>query len=366
MTTIVAGMTPAQFITAMNNNAAELATNWSVDVNSFVTLTTLNTTPDQINANLRNSFVAYGQRGSSYISALNSGFASVQHRFQDSIVPAVFGGTCCSCVISDDGQILSFFGVTFVRKTTDGINFDWTGYQGIPAGNDSTKVVRIGNTYYMTSAVMGTDPTHYWGTIHLYTSSDGVNWTDQGVIISYEGAGWESVSCGNSFIWKEDSTWYLLYEMRGITDSKGGVFNIGLATAPDVAGLPGTFTKYGSNPVIGNQAGLLANPGSPGLVILNNTVTKFNGRYYCYFHAAGYYFYRAWSTDLMNWTIEGVTLNGRVTPLPGTQMGNPWVCEFKGKTYMFYANNGETGNEHQCVDMVIDNRSLTEMIALYP
>ena len=368
MTPFTPGMTPAQFITAMNNNHAELATNWGVDVNSFVTLTTSNATPSQINANLRNSWVAYGQRGGSYISGLNSGFASTVHRFQDLIVPCVFGGTCTSEVLSDDGLTMDMYGMSFIRRTTDGLTFEWASLTGIDAGNDSVKTRKIGDTLYMTATMQGSDPSHYWGATHLYTSpvSDGLHFTDQGVILSYEGAGWESVSCGNTFLWKEGSTWYALYEMRGIQDSKGGVFNIGLATAPDVAGLPGTFTKYAGNPVIGNQVGLLANPGSPWLVQLNNVVTKFNGRYYLYFHAAGQYMYRAYSTDLINWTIEGLTLNGRYPSISGTQMGNPSVTEFKGKSYMFYVNNSETGNANQCVDMVVDNRSLTELLGLYP
>jgi hypothetical protein len=368
MINIVQGMTPNQFLSAMNNNNADLATNWNVDVNSFVTLITQKNSPDKINANLRNTWVNYGQKGGSYISALNNGFASIIHRFQDRIVPDVFnrGGVCTSETLSDDGLTMKVFVQFFCATTSNGIDFTIENTSGIPEGSDSSKVFKIGNTYFMTSCPMGNDPSHYWGTIHLYTSSDGLAWTDRGVIISYEGAGWESVSMGNSFLWIENTTWYLLYEARGILDSKGGIFNIGLATAPDVAGMPGTFTKYAGNPVIGNQPDLLPNPGSLGLVKLNNVVTKFNGRYYAYFHAAGYYVYRAYSTDLINWIIEGLTLNGRVAPLPGEQIGNATVCEFKGKSYMFYVNNSETGDQNQCIDMVVDNRSLTELIGLYP
>lgn len=371
MTTITPGMTPAQFITAMNNNHAGLATNWGVDANSFITLTTLNATPNQINANLRAPLVSYGQRGSSYISALNSGLASTVHRFQDRIVPSLnlINSTGISVVISDDGSTMILFTPYFKLTTTDGINFTKSDHIGIPGGADSGEVMKIGDLYYLTICLTGASP-HYWGAINLFTSSDGHTWADQGVIISYEGAGWESVSAGNSCLWKEGTTWYILYEMKGPADSKGGVFNIGLATAPDVAGLPGTFTKYVGNPVIGNQIGCPINPGKPYLARLNNQVAKFNGRYYMYFHA-GYgagktYCYRAYSTDLMNWILEGPTLNGRVVPEVGSWAGNYSVDEFKGKTYMFYINNAETGNPDICIDMVVDNRSLTEMIALYP
>jgi len=72
MTTIVSGMTPSDFITALNDNAAELVTTWDLDVNPFTTLTIDNATPVNINYNLRGSTVFYGQKGNSYVATLNS------------------------------------------------------------------------------------------------------------------------------------------------------------------------------------------------------------------------------------------------------------------------------------------------------
>lgn len=72
MTIIVPGMTPTDFIAALNANAVELVTTFDLDVNPFLTLTISNATPVNISYNLRVSTVSYGQKGNSYIDTLNS------------------------------------------------------------------------------------------------------------------------------------------------------------------------------------------------------------------------------------------------------------------------------------------------------
>ena len=87
MTTDFTGMSPAQYITALNNNFAELATNWGVnqtsEAKSFDVLITSNATPSILNKNFRGGRINYGVKSSAYLSALNLGFLSSVKRFQD-------------------------------------------------------------------------------------------------------------------------------------------------------------------------------------------------------------------------------------------------------------------------------------------
>lgn len=77
--------------------------------------------------------------------------------------------------------------------------------------------------------------------IRLYTSTDFVDWIDQGVVLDID-FGWESQDVSSPVVWIENNTWYMLYEGRA--SGQGGA--IGLATSED--GL--SWTKHSQNPIV--------------------------------------------------------------------------------------------------------------------
>lgn len=120
----------------------------------------------------------------------------------------------------------------------------WTPYAGNPvlAPAMRSTVLKVGSIYYLYAA-----PTDVG--INQYTSSDGVTWTLAHSAVMPLGASgtWNSTNIANSFIWVEDSIWYMLYD--GMLGS--GIWNTGLATSSD--GI--TWTSSGSNPVLAHCGG---------------------------------------------------------------------------------------------------------------
>lgn len=357
MTTITAGMTRSQFITSMNANFAELAVNCGANISSFVTLT-LEMSGDQlftaINHNFRASAINFGMNGSSYISSLNSAFGIVVNRFQDVIVNNAGLNVWVepTALVSDDGNQVDLWVTGGYTYSTNGVNFAALVATDVTAGYQCTHMLKEGNTYYL-YATRGD-----FNSIHLFTSTNKINFTDQGEVIALGAVGtWDSGSLGNMFVWKEGLVWYMLYEATG---ALGWQIGLAVASAPE-----GAWAKYISNPVISE----LLSCGNPELPRVNNQVIKSTGRYYCYYHqqdnAGVHTIKRAYSLDLHVWVHEGDILGSRIDPSNSAWTnGDQALVQFKGKSYMFYTNDANGGTSH--LDIGVDNRTLAELLALYP
>ena len=84
------------------------------------------------------------------------------------------------------------------------------------------------------------------------TSADGKNWSKDSAnnpILTKSGAGWDNGQVWDPAVWKEDSTWYMLYTGR---NGAGNVEAIGLATASNPGG---PWTKEATNPVLEGTVG---------------------------------------------------------------------------------------------------------------
>jgi predicted GH43/DUF377 family glycosyl hydrolase len=180
--------------------------------------------------------------------------------------------------------------------------------------------------------------------IGLATSTDGITWTKNGgnPVLAFGAAGkWDDAVVGSPLVWKEDSTWYMLFNGA----RAGGVAHIGLATSSD--GI--AWTRYdANNPVMAaGSAGawddfLL----SPGTLML-----KEENVYYLYYEGsassdqATRQIGLATSSDLHTWTRSGN--NPIITPVgSGNEygVGEPCVKKFGPTYWMWYQMVGDDAN----------------------
>jgi hypothetical protein len=181
----------------------------------------------------------------------------------------------------------------------DGVN--WTKHPDNPIYDETwiedICVVKHDGTYYMYAEDEYTDGGNHVHIV-LYTSTDGISWTKHGPVLQRDGDGWEQHEVATPVVWKEDGSWFMLYE--GIGSETAG--QIGLATSAD--GI--NWTRDLRNPV-------LANPFGTDRDIAFDSIIKRGGIYFAYGH------YRdarqQWiggvftSCDLVSWTLRS---NGEV------------------------------------------------------
>ncbi len=139
---------------------------------------------------------------------------------------------------------------------------DYRGGDGTVLRRDPSKIIRVGELYYVwrtkrdtATAPQGPDfatetiPSTDWDLSEIWyaTSPDGFIWTEQGLAIErppHSQPGWRSVSTTDILVWK--GKYYLYYK----SDANGRPLNIrmhGLATANHPLG---PFTKHPLNPVM--------------------------------------------------------------------------------------------------------------------
>lgn len=168
----------------------------------------------------------------------------------------------------------------------DGIH--WTKYSDAPVYSgrwtEDLSIVKSGDTYYMYAEDESLGRT----VVHLITSTDKINWTEQGTVLErLEGSDWEGDWVGTPLVWKEHKLWYMLYE-------GGNPGDIGLATSTD--GIH--WKRSQKRPVLPEGRGWEDEATAP------DSILKKNGIYYLFYHAQG----KKWQTglatskDLVNWT----------------------------------------------------------------
>ena len=227
----------------------------------------------------------------------------------------------------------------------------------------------------------------------MFTSTDGLNFNEVGKIFNTGAvvSGEIVNDWGNSYLIKEYGSGkfylYIEYETTGTT------WRISLATCTDI-------TQVNDNGTVGNwvtaQNPIISTPwidlddGSAGLTPVggggiragagnadfakgsDNRPIKCNNKYYMYFHSTKSRvanLMRAYSENLVDWTVENLLLDNRDTPLDGDlTSGNADHCiiEFKGRTYLFYSWNINTPNHQPTIKYMVDDRPMLEMLKLRP
>lgn len=178
----------------------------------------------------------------------------------------------------------------------------------------------------------GWDGTTYSGknnqSIGYATSTDGVNWTKQGVVLSRgTGGDIDSVYVSNPVVIKKDNTYTMLYHA-----SNGSSDTVGYATSSD--GI--SWNKQGLALPLGS-GGSYDDKGMLALCMVHTD------KYYFYYRALSFSSSNqigvATSTDLVNWTKETTC-----TGLDSSIFNFANVVYFRGLYYIFYTAAGTTKN----------------------
>lgn len=260
-----------------------------------------------------------------------------------------------TALVSDDGnQIDLWCFVTdrlYYTYSTDGLTFASPVVIDIPVSYKRSHILKYNDVYYMYAS----DDDQ---SIRLFTSSNKINFSDQGEVLTKSVGDWDSLNVANSFVWQENdgANWYMMYDGQ---NGGASVWQTGLATA---SAPEGPWTKYGTTPVIPETA-TPNGAWQPEMARVNNEVIKHNGKYYIYYsNALIGKIKRAYSDDLITWTLEGICEDIKVVHAGMVSYGDECLVEFKGKSYLFFNPTNQVDTAH--IDCAIDNRPLAAMLAL--
>jgi len=220
-------------------------------------------------------------------------------------------------------------------ESPDGLT--WTKYASNPVIQDFRRafMYKEGSTYYAIGSDVNASYDHY----DLYTSSDGVTFSLNTSNIMAVGSGglWDDDQVANLFVWKEGSTYHMLYESKAVGAT---TWKIGHATASNIAG---AWTKDANNPVI-SAVGTRSGP------FLYKAP---DGTYYVWlqYHPSsnapsdiGLWY----STDLIRWLPLAVPYWFRETSDEGTglstgQIADTSMVTVDGKTYFYGGGHATQG-----------------------
>jgi hypothetical protein len=293
-----------------------------------------------------------------YLRKNAKGLISGNSRFMDNFIEAIPMSEP-TALVSDDGNQIDLWangdtgGVANIHYSysTNGKTFAAKQATDIPVGFMRCHILKDGATYYLYAS-------HNDNSIHLFTSTNKINFTDQGEVLAIGAAGaWDDVNVSNTFVWKEGSSWYMLYDANGTGSNS---WQTGLATSAN--GI--LWTKYGVAPVIPEIA-TTSGAWQPEMPRIGSAIIKNGGNYYLYYsHTITGILKRAYSADLHTWTLEGDFTNLSPAHSWSVCNGDQCLVQFKGKSYLFWSPTDQISISH--IDCGVDNRTLAELLAIVP
>ncbi len=177
----------------------------------------------------------------------------------------------------------------YLGLATSPDGFSWTRHESNPIHRslwvEDVFVIKQDSLYYMFAESRG-------DSAHLLTSSDKINWEDQGGldIRLKDGEPIKKGAYGTPTVWKEGDIWYLFYERNDAA--------VWLATSKDLK----VWTNVQDEPVLNCGPELYDK-----YAVAMNQIVKHNGLYYAYYHASAFKDWHEWSTnvavssDLIHW-----------------------------------------------------------------
>ena len=342
----------------------------------------------KINHNFREEVVHKGMDHEQFKNLVELYFTKKIHRFNDEkINPCLDSSYEPSSLVSDDGERIELFSPNGkYYESSDGIN--WTTGESLIFSNGCMprhfSVNKIDGIYYLTGRVYASDLEY----MDLYTSTDKIHFELKGHIVSTNndlGNGFRFDSFGNSYLLKtNEGTYYFYYE--GAEHHSN--WSICLMMCKDIEkigsnGYIGDWQQYEENPILpysnknfaGETPQLYCNPEI--VKGEDNQPLIVDGKYYMYYLT---YFYKAntmyatlnrmSSVDLVHWTEEGTMFDVRDVPTGGEahgDNGDQSLCQFKGKSYLFYTLNANSYGYGQLnIRYTVDSRPLDELMRLKP
>lgn len=289
-----------------------------------------------------------------------------------------------SSLISDDGERIELFTpMGYYFESYDGIN--WSEGKKLSAYPAHFSVNKIDGIYVMIGCSSTKRNSQFFD---LYTSNDRLNFEYRGHIFATSmdiGNGEKFDNLGNTYLLKDDNGKYcLLYE--GATNASNWETCLMTCTnlfEPQENGFIGDWIQCDKNPILpyakknflGESPQIYSNPEI--VKDEKNQPLKYNGNYYMYYLSAYYKgnvlyatINRSYSKDLIHWVEEGPVFDNRDIPDGGESRGDNGdqsLCQFKGKSYMFYTNNiNSKGYSKQNIRYTIDDRTLIELLKIKP
>ncbi len=291
---------------------------------------------------------------------------TLETHFQDGYWANILGDELLTgepTALNTDNQIDLWYNKNsqmYYSYSTDGHTFAAGQATDVTAAFGRSHILKVGAIYYLYSSKID------GSTMHLFTSTNKINFTDQGEVIPLgAGGAWDDTNLGNMFAWKDaDGIWKMLYEASGTASPS---WSIGLATA---SAPEGPWTKYGSNPVIAyTQLNFTGQGlGNPEMMRTGgNSIIKHNGLYYIVVHGsmAGDFYsgplQQLHSADLHTWVLDGRFEGVRYSTVPfwdgssGWSYGDHCLVQFGGHTCLFWSPSNQVDASH--MDLAMDNRS---------
>jgi len=282
MTTIIAGMTTAEFLAAINDNFTAEKYKSTVSIISATSMigdinTNFETIRDERTCFIPTISTLNNGSGLAFVNALNT-------NFNNSHVP-----------MRDFSAITKYAGNPIVAANVFKIN---------DIGDDVYQIyiypninAKIGSTYYaLASANAGAG--YEYKHVVLYTSDDLLTWTLYSSAPRFSSGVNDDHLILVKGIIKKDNLWYAFYSAANASNQN----NIFLATSPDFI----TWTKYSADPVYQRSQ-------DSGRNVYDPCVIQIGSLYYMYYVSyiaspfASHIAY-ATSTDLINWTYGGIAL----------------------------------------------------------
>lgn len=392
-------MSKDEFVSAINNKFAEIAKASIYSDICFYSLRSYDITwaqiCDAINHNLRENVCTPSMQYKELCESVNKAFANFNlRRFSD----AKLDVTKCnaslntnlqadepSAIVSEDGSTLYLYAHLKRIESKDGVN--WSSYIPTPLSGGVSYLMHnnvnlIDGIYYLIGCEQ-----NIGGGLYLFTSVDGVNFTQKGKLFEAGvelSVGHPVVSWGNTYLIKEygSDKFYLYIEAQ--SDKQSWVIHLVTYTNFDKENEDGTIGDAvinNSNPILVRplhgtgvlSEGAVQSAGNPDFAkSMDNRPLKVGGKYYIYFHMTWKgiaNIVRAHSTDLKNWTSEGIIADNRDVPTGGNATsGNADQCiiEFKGRTYLFYTWDINNPNLKPYIKYTVDDRPLRDILKIKP
>lgn len=392
-----ASMDKKHFIAAFNASMSDYATLCKCYSESFIKiedqspLTSWEQIYNIVNHNLRKEIFKRGKSFEQCCKEINQALKTPIYRFCDAKIGSSrnfslntgFQADEPSAIVSDDGSTLHIYAHLKRISTTDGVN--WSEPIDTPLSGSVTYVMHnnvnyIDGVYYLIGCQLSIG-----GGLYLYTSEDGVNFTQRGKLFDSGkefAPGYAVLSWGNSYLVKNygENKWYLYVE----TQSDGTFWVIHLATctdlfSPNPDGTIGNWEVSNNNPILKSPftnigaayEGAVSSAGNPDFIKgCDNRPIKVGNKYYMLYHSTWksiMHIMYASSEDLINWTTEGIVFDNRDQPTLGDlTSGNADQCivEFKGRTYLFYTWDINDNSVSPYIKYTIDDRPLCELFKL--